>query len=56
MLAAGKLTPRSLQAFAASGHDAVAARIAALSIKPTPPVILADTPRPWLGDESRRWS
>lgn len=55
VLEAGKLTPRSLSAFAASGHDAVLARIASLRIREPPPVLLADSSRAWLGDDLRRW-
>ena len=54
VLEAGKLTPRSLSAFAASGHDAVRARIEALRIRQPPPVVIADSTRAFLGEE-RRW-
>lgn len=54
VLLRGKLTPRLVSAFLATGHELVIEHIKALNLRDLPPVI-PDTRNPWLGDEWRRW-
>lgn len=51
----GRLTPRILEVFAASGHPGILDLVSAMRIQSWTPPLLLGNGEAWLGDKSHLW-